>query len=308
MSDAHVNIEDQLRIRETVLDSITTIDPYGERAVMTSIGRKDVTGTKPEWTKQALEAPTSTNQQVQGFTVTFAAADYKARTQEFNYVQLMNKKVAVNLSHESVLVAGIAKGGELSNQKTLKYNALLNDHEAMLVSGNARQQPLPGATNQSGRSGGIQTFITTNKIEAGKTPYPSKALERSYFHTLSAMCKKQGGHPNKSFCGIGAKEAIGSWVTQTNRDVSDQGRKLQTVIDTYETVGGPQAIICHLQLTSVLLMLETGRWDSGWLREPQWYPFPAQGDFHGGDYRLESTLIAWAEEASGKITGLQYTQ
>ena len=82
---------------------------------------------------------------------------------------------------------------------------------------------------------------------------------------------------------------------------------MQTVIDTYETVSGVQDIILHMQLTSALLMLETGRWDAGWLREPQWFPYPANGDFHGGDYRLEASLIAWAEESSGKITGLQYT-
>ena len=68
MADTHVNIETQLRIRETVLDSISTIDPYGERQVMTSIGRQDIDGTKPERTKQTLEEPTSPNKHAHGFT------------------------------------------------------------------------------------------------------------------------------------------------------------------------------------------------------------------------------------------------
>src|SRR3990167_5982600 len=307
MADEHVNIETQLRIRETVLDSISTIDPYGERQVMTSIGRQYIEGTKPEWTKQTLDVPSSTNTNAHGFTVTFASGDWKARTQDFNYTQLMDKKVAVDLSHEKVRVAGIPKGGELDKQKTLKYNALLNDLEAAVISGNTGVQPFPGATAQAGRMAGIQTFIVTNAIAVGAGNFPSKSLERSYYHTLAQKCKKAGGRPNKTFCGIGAKEAVGSWVTQTNRNVSDQGRKLQTVIDTYETVSGVQDIILHLQLSSTLLMLETGRWDIGWMREPQWFPYPANGDFHGGDYRLESSLIAWAEESSGSITGLQYT-
>lgn len=307
MADTHVNIETQLRIRETVLDSISKIDPYGDRPVMTSIGRKDIEGTKPEWTKQALDVPTATNKQTHGFTITFAAADWKDRTQDSNYTQLMNKKVAVNLSHEATSVAGIPKGGELDEQKTLKYDALLNDVEAMLISGNARVQPLPGATAQSGQSGGIQTFVVTNAIVAGSTNYPSKTLMPAYYHTLAQKCKKQGGKPNKSFCGIGAKEAIAGWITQVNRPVSDQGRKLVNVINQYETVSGMQDIVLHMQLTSVLLMIETGRFDTGWLREPKWFPYPANGDFHGGDYRLEATLISWAEEASGKITGLSYT-
>ena len=172
MAEANVNIEAQLRIRETVLDSISTIDPYGERQVMTSIGRQDIEGTKPEWSKQTLDVPSATNTQTHGFTVTFATADWRARTQDFNYTQLMNKKVAVDLSHEKVRVAGIPKGGELDKQKTLKYNALLNDVEAMFVSANTRVQPLPGATAQSGRSAGIQTFIVTNAIAVGAGSFP----------------------------------------------------------------------------------------------------------------------------------------
>src|SRR3990167_7358899 len=112
-----VNIEDQKRIRETVLDQISKIDPYGERPILTSIGRQDIDGTKPEWTKQTLGSPSATNKQVHGFTVTFATTDFTARTQESNYTQLMNKKVSVDNSHERVRVAGIPRGGELTNQK-----------------------------------------------------------------------------------------------------------------------------------------------------------------------------------------------
>src|SRR3990167_10019150 len=114
-----VNIEDQKRIREQVLDKITKIDPYGERVVTTSLGREPVTSTKPEWTKQTLEKPSSTNTNVHGFAVTFATSDFSARTEEYNYTQLLAKKVSVDLSHEAVDIAGIPKGGELDNQKVL---------------------------------------------------------------------------------------------------------------------------------------------------------------------------------------------
>lgn len=301
-----LNIEDQKRVRETVLDTISKIDPYGERPILTSIGRQSIEGTKPEWTKQTLGSPSAVNKQVHGFTVTFAVGDFTARTQESNYTQLMNKKVSVDNSLNAVLVAGIPKGGNLTDQKALKLNELLNDVEAMLISANTRVQPLPSGSNQAGVSGGMQTFMATNVIAAGSTEWPQKTLIPTMFHGLAQRIKKKGGKADKSFMGIGAKEAIASWITQVNRPVSDQGKKLVNVINQYETVSGMQDIILHMQLTTVILMIETGRWDTAWLREPKWWPFPANGDFEGGDYRLEASLISWAEEASGKITGLSY--
>lgn len=301
-----VNIEDQKRIRETVLDQISKVDPYGERPIMTSIGRQDIDGTKPEWTKQTLGTPSATNKQVHGFAVTFATSDFIARTQESNYTQLMNKKVSVDNSMERVAVAGIPKGGNLADQKALKLNEVLNDVEAMLISANARVQPLPSASNQAGQSGGMQTFLASNVITAGTTEWPGKTLVPAMYHGLAQRCKKKGGKPDKSFMGIGAKEAIASWITQINRPVSDQGRKLVNVINQYETVSGMQDIVLHMQLTTALLMIETGRWDTAWLREPKWWPYPPTGDFEGGDYRLEVSLISWAEEASGAIKALGY--
>jgi len=307
-SDVHVNIELQYRQRETVLDTISKIDPYGDRPVLTSIGRKNISGTKPEWTKQTLETPSASNTNAHGFTVTFAATDWTARTQEYNYTQLMNKKVSVDLSKEAVDTAGISKGvdGELNEQKRLKSDALFNDVEAMLISANTRVQPLPDSA-QDGVSGGMQTYIATNVIAAGSGEWPQRTLQPGMYHNIAQRCKKKGGRPNKTFCGIGAKEAIASWITQVNRPVSDQGKKLVNVINQYETVSGMQDIVLHMQLTDVLLMIETGRWQTAWLRSPKWYPYPANGDFHGGDYRLEASLISWAEEANGKISGLSYT-
>ena len=303
-----VNIEGQKRVREQVLDFVSKIDPYGERVITTSIGRRDVESTKPEWTKQALEAPSANNTNVHSFATTFALADFTARTEEYNYTQLMDKTVSVDLSHESVNVAGVPKGGELVVQKELKLNALLNDHEAAIISANTRVQPLP-ESNQAGKLAGMQAFILTNAIAVGSGDFPERELSPEAYDSLAAKCKKKGGSPNKVFCGIGSKRAIAGWVTQVNRPVSDQGKKLMKVVNQYETVAGMQDIVLSLNLTTVLLMIETDRFESGWLREPKWHPYPdGVGDYHGGAYKLESTLISLAEESSGKITNLNYAE
>ena len=303
-----VNVEGQLRMREQVLDKISKIDPYN-RPVLDALGREDATATKVEWTKQTLEVPVATNQNVHGFATSFALTDFSARTQDYNYTQLLKKQVSVDLSEEAVRKAGIADGpdGELNNQKELKLDAILNDVEATIISNNTRTQPLP-QSNQAGIAGGIQTFIATNIIAAGSGDFQEPYLTPEAYDTLAQRCKKKGGSPDKTFCGIQAKRAISGWVTQVNRPISDSGKKLTKVINQYETVSGMQDIIISMSLTTVLLMLETGRWKVSWLREPKWHPYPdGVTDAHGGAYKCEMTLVSFAEEASGKITGLNYT-
>jgi hypothetical protein len=304
-----VNIETQYRMREQVLDTISKVDPYGERVLLTSIGRLDATSTKVEWTKQKLETPSAANTNVHGFTTSFALTDFTARTQDYNYTQLMKKQVSVDLSEEAVKKAGIADSpnGELENQKDLKYNALLNDVEATIISNNTRTAPLP-VSNTAGISGGVQTFISTNSITAGVGDFAEAYLTPEAYDTLAQKCRKSGGMPDKTFCGIQAKRAIAGWITQVNRPVSDSGKKLTKVINQYETVSGMQDVVLSLNLTTVLLMLETGRWKTAWLREPKWYPYPdGITDAHGGSYKTEMTLVALAEESSGKISSLSYT-
>lgn len=303
MASSQVNIEQQKRIRETVLDKIAKIDPY-TRPFMASIGRKDINGTKPEWTKQTLEAPSATNKKVHGYTTAFAAANWRARDEDFNYTQLMSKPVAVDLSHEAVDVAGIPKGGELPNQKGLKFEALLNDVEYMGVSNNSKTQPLP---NQeiAGQSAGAQTFITTNHIQGGTTAYPEKIVTPQMWTDMQVKIRAQGGKPNKALMGLQALDTVSGWVKQVTREVGNDARRVTQVVEQIRGLAGLIDLLYSSALPTVILELETGRWEWGWLREPKWYPYPdGISDFHGGDYKAEVSLIAWQEKSSGKVSGL----
>lgn len=307
MSDLHVNIEQQLRIREQVLDFITNISPK-DRPFMASLARQDATNTKVEWTKETLAAASSTNTNAHGFSVTFAAADWTARTQDFNYTQLLKKQASVDLSHEAVEKVGLGRGPntELNHQKELKLDEVLNDVEITLLSSSSRVQPLPN-TGTAGVMSGAQTFVSTNSITVGSGDYPEATLQPSYYDDLAQKCWKQGGFPNKVYVGVQAKRAVAGWITQINRPISDSGKKLTNVVNQYETVVGMQDIVLSRYLTSAILMIETGRWKVAWLREPKWYDIAQTGDFLGGYYACELTLVALAENSSGKMTGLNYT-
>lgn len=307
MADAHVNIEQQIRLREQVLDQITNISPK-DRPFMAAVGRRDATNTTVEWTNDTLDAPVTTNEQAHGFAVTFAGTDWTARTQDLNYCQLMSKQVSVDLSHESVEKVGIGRGpdGELEYQKGNKLQSLLNDIEYTLVSNNQRIQPLPN-TGTAGRLRGAQRWIAANAVNATVGYEGQGTLSQQMFDDLAGMVWAAGGSPDKVFSGLQAKRAVGNWVTQVNRPVSDSGKKLTNVVNQYENVSGFVDLILERALTNVLLLIESGKWEIAWLREPKWYDIAQTGDFKGGYFAAEMTLVSKAQAASGKITNLSYT-
>lgn len=303
MASTSINIEQQLRMRELVLDKISEIDPYN-RPVMASIGRMPIKGTKPEWTLQQLAVPSAQNKQVHGFATSFGASNYTARTQDFNYTQLMYKPVAVDLSEEAVNVAGLGVGNELKNQKTLKSGELLNDVEAMAISNNTRTQPLPN-TGTPGISGGMQTFIATNIITAGAGDFPETEMTPGMWDALNTQVKKNGGNPNKGFMGLNCLTTVAGWVKQVTREVGNDGRRLTQVVEQIRGIAGLIDLVYNYNLTNAMLLIETGRWSLAWLRAPEWYPYPdGINDYHGGSYKCEASLISYAEKANGKISGL----
>lgn len=307
MADTHVNIEQQYRQREQVLDLITNISPT-DRPLLAALDRQDATSTKVEWVKESLATASATNTNAHGFAVTFAAADWTARTQDSNYTQLLKKQASVDLSHEAVEKVGLGRGPmtELNHQKEIKLDEILNDVEATIISDNTSVQPLPN-TGTAGRSAGIQTYIATNAITVGSGKYPESTLQPEYYDDANQLAWKEGGGPNKTFSGVQAKRAISGWITQVNRPISDSGKKLTNVINQYEGVTGMQDVILERNLTTVLLLLETGRFKIAWLREPKWYPIAQTGDFLGGYYACEMCIVALQEKSSAKITGLAYT-
>ena len=307
MASTRVSIDTQVRVREQVLDKISKLDPY-TRPILASIGRQDLSSTKPEWTLQELKAPSKDNAVVHGYDTVFAATNFVKRVEEFNYTQLLDKPVAVDLSAEAVIFAGVKKMGSLTDEKANRSVELLNDVEASIVSSNDRVQPLPDTTT-AGKLRGMERFINSNAIVAGSGAFPETVATPGMWTRLQVLIKKAGGVPNKAFMGLEAWDEISSWFNKNiTREVGNSGRKITSMIHEVEGVAGVIGLVYESNLSSVILMLETGRWNIGWLREPKWYPYPEGiSDFHGGTYKAECSLVSWAEKANGKITGLTYT-
>lgn len=306
MATTHVNIEQQKSIREALLDIVTNLSPK-DRPLMAKFGRQDVKNTTVTWTTDALASRSAANQNVHGNTITFAAADWSARSPISNYTQLMEKKVSVDRTMNVVTVAGVPEG-EWERQKKLKLDELLNDAEACLASNNSATAPLPN-TGTAGIAGGVQSLINANApanvINGSNAPY-SGTLTKAMYNKLAQLCYTQGGKPDAVFLGAEAKDDVAGWVQQINRPVSDDGKKLTQVINQVETTTGFQDLMLSRDLVTVLAMLETQYWKIGWLRAPEFIETGITGDFRGGYHALELTTIGTAPKSSGIITNLNY--
>jgi hypothetical protein len=307
MTVTDVNIEKQYGLREDLIDKIVNVSPK-DRPAMAAIGHTMAKSTTHTWTKQTLKSRDGKSNKVAcGATVTYAAANWTARTAQSNYTQILQNLVSADFTVDAVRKVEIGDGehSELNYQKGLKFDEHLNDIENLLVSDQTATAPAPD-TGTVGTAAGMQTLITgATALDASAAPY-NGTLEMGLFDDLSEACWKQGGSPDLVLCGSKAKRKVASWITQINRPVSDGGKKLVNVINNYETVSGEMDIGLCRDLTTALLMLDTRYWASAWLREPKWYLSGLTGSFQGGWYESEVTLEATAPLSSGKITGLSY--
>jgi len=306
MAVTYVNIEQQRGIREDLIDKIVNISPK-DRPVMANTGHVQAKGTTHSWTNEALATADATNAVLAGATVTFAAADWSARTQSSNYTQIPRRKVSADYTTDAVnkVQLGMGEKSEFNHQKTLKFEELLNDCEAIIVSNNTGVPPLPN-TGTVGVSAGLQKMITTNAFDASNSPY-NGVVTQQLIDDMSQAAWSQGGMPDKIFCGARAKRAIASFVTQVNRPVSDSGKKLTNVVNSYETTTGDLDIFLERNLITALLMLDTRYVNHAWLREPKFTETGITGSFTGGFYEAELTVELLAEKSCAKATGLAYS-
>ncbi len=293
-------------IREYIKEGIKNLSPV-DRPVMAALEEESgIDNTTVSGIEDTLDTPSATNAVLAGDTVTIALADTKVRTKWTNYVQELEKKYGVDLTMNDMNKVGIGRGdrSEYDYQKDRKFDAIMNDAEATLVSNTTGVAPLTN-TGTTGYCAGIEKKISTNAIVAGSGVYEN-TLNKSMYNALSQLCYAQGGKPNKVFLGAQAKDAVASWVQNVTRTISDAGKTLTDVVDQVRTTTGDQDLILERNLKSVVLMLETQYWKIGWMKKPYFRDLGITGDFDAGYWRTRLTLLPLAEKSSGKITGFNY--
>jgi len=310
MATAYINQERFGVEFEDRINKLVNVDP-DETPFTSMVQKTEATRNKVDWQTHVLDTANKDNAGVEGATVTNAATDYTAPTGLFNYTQIPQRPYGASFTYDAINKPGIGKGAlsGLKAEKVRKLKVLKLDIEAMFLSNNDRQQPLPEST-QAGKLRGIQRWITTNIVTATDVEWGNSSLSSAMFYKLAQKSVDGGGRPETVFANSTARMKINDFVGNPRRDVDSLGRKIMHMIDIIESIAGPQQIVFNRNLNddngkqTVLLMLEMKYWEQRWLRAPEAFTKGLGGSKTDAWVEAEPTLVAWAEKTGGKIVAM----
>ncbi len=310
MATAYINAQRFGVQFEDRINKLVNISP-DDTPFMSMLQKSEADNVTVNWQNRRLAASNKDNAGVSGKDVTNAAANYSAPTGLLNYTQIPQKPFGASFTVDAVRKPGMGQGplSSFNDEKVQKLKELKLDSEASLLSNNDRQQPLP-ESDQAGKLRGMQKWITSNIVTATDAQWAGNKLSSPMFYALAKLCVDAGGRPETVFANSAARMAINEFVGSPRRDVDSLGKKIMHMIDVIESIAGPQQIVFSRELKddagqqTVLAMLEMKYWEYRALRAPQSYMKGLSGSRTDGWCEMEHTLVAWAENSSGKIVGL----
>lgn len=140
--------------RESLEGVIYDISPT-ETPVLTGAGRGDAKSTVFDWLQDALEAPDTTNAQLEGDQFSFESRAPRVRIG--NVQQISTKRIVVSETSEAVEKAGV--DSEMSYQIARAGKELKRDMEKILLSNQAANL---GGEATARKTGTILSFLRTN--------------------------------------------------------------------------------------------------------------------------------------------------
>lgn len=153
---------DQVGVREDLSDIIYNISPT-ETPFVRNAGKGKCDNTIFDWQTDALDTPSSSNQQIEGDDVaSIPAATPTVRPQ--NYCQISRKLVSVSGTARSVDTAG--RKDEFNYQMSLKSAAIKRDIEKDLLE---NKGAAAGSTSSARKTGSLLAWIKSNKSTNGGT-------------------------------------------------------------------------------------------------------------------------------------------
>jgi hypothetical protein len=145
---------DSVGNREELADTIMNIDPE-DTPFISMIGKRKVATKHPEWQKDNLANPDTTNAKVEGYEYAYLAHNPTVRVG--NYTQISDKTVMVTETEEVVDKAG--RKSEMAYQIAKKGKELRMDMEAISLS---NQASVAGSDSVARKLGGFPAWLTTN--------------------------------------------------------------------------------------------------------------------------------------------------
>jgi hypothetical protein len=240
-------------IREDLTDAIYDISPE-DTPFMNSIGRGKATQKFHEWQTDALDAPVSNNQQLEGDDITsFPAVTPTVRLG--NYLNISRKLVVISDTEEVVDKAG--RDSEMAYQLAKRSAELKRDMEtAMLANIGANA----GAVGTARVTGSLLAFLKTNtnfgatgadpvytNIPTGtRTDGTQRPFTETILKDVISQCWTEGATPRLVMVGAFNKQASSAFqgiATQTYNLNSAKKSVIVGAADVYVSDFGKLTIV-----------------------------------------------------------------
>lgn len=312
-------------MKEDVDDKIYRVSPE-ETPFISSIGRRKVDATNPEWLRESLRAPAA-NAKVEGLDATYAAQPQPERLN--NRTQIISDTMSITGTTDAVAKYGREK--ETARLKARKMVELKKDEEWAAIGNGAF---VAGDASTARQMRGLYGWLETNN-ELGVAGSPAapvistntapvagtlRALTEAVFKSLILKVYNSGGKGEVFMVKPTHKQVVSSFTGNVTRfnDVSSKAVRLQTSFSVYghdfgETkvvpnrVMGQGVSVTNPGLANTGYVYDPAQFEVGVLRPFQSSPLAKVGDAENHLILTEVTLICKEEKACGAYRDITNT-
>lgn len=225
-------------IREDLSDFIYNISPT-DTPFLSNAGRGKATNTFFEWQTDALAAAVTSNQQLEGDSVSGAVTSTTATSRIGNYCEIAYKTFGISGTEEVVNKAG--RKSELAYQMAKHAAELKRDQESSVLANKAGNA---GGATTARVTAGLPAWITTNFDKASDganatyTTFPNTTrtdgTQRAFTETIAKnviqQCWTSGANVSTVMLGATEKQTMSGFAGIATRFAQVQGQEQASII------------------------------------------------------------------------------
>jgi len=291
-------------LRESLLDIIKDISPNEDNYFISNLGK----GTPAlqhlhEWNLFNEGRATSVDAEIEGAETSYP--DLTTETRSSNYTVILD--APVRLSRTRASIANVTGENSMSVEKERALKRLKSEMEYATVNGTVAA----GSSGVARTMAGLEMVISSNVT--------ARASGQSFTETeindiaQDSWDEVGGAHVMDLLVApVVIKRRVATFGTNLTRNVEAKDKRLGQEVRVYDSeVGQTIKIIAHKDLRTtagslVILGLREDLFEHSFLidsGEPHWEARAKTGDWEGGVYITEMTLVSYNELASVKRTG-----
>lgn len=295
-------------LRESLLSILKNASPNEDNYFVSNLGTGPVAMQGlHQWNLFNEARATSATGLIEGADTSFG--DLAAETRSSNYTVILD--APVKLSRTKASIAMVTGQDAMAVEKERALIRLKSKMEYNLVNGASAV----GSSGVARTMAGLERVLSTNVTAMSSGQSFTEAI-------LNDMIQDSWNAVGASYVAdliaapVVIKRRVATFGTNLTRNIQASDKRLTKEVRVYDSeVGQTVKIIAHKDIRStagslLVMALREDMFDQSFLvgtGEPHWEDRPATGDWKGGTYITETTLVSYFEPASTKRTGFANT-